>query len=122
LRTIIILFEIFLLLTNYVFIIEAPGLCKKIDIAGMAHLGFIIIIDPGIQNYKTVLNHEKIHIEQQREYGNVLFYHVYVLHFLYNYAHFRDIDKSYENVYFEREAKKYEKKGARPKKYLTIEL
>ena len=57
---------------------------------------------------KTTLNHEKIHIEQQKELLVVFFYLLYVYYFIENYYFFRDTHTAYMMIPFEREAYEYD--------------
>ena len=53
---------------------------------------------------KTLINHEKIHIRQQLELLLVLFYVLYVLHFLINIIKYKNHEQAYRNIIFEKEA------------------
>ncbi|MBN3859543.1 bile acid:sodium symporter family protein [Neisseriaceae bacterium PsAf] len=58
------------------------------------------------ENYlsDTLINHEQIHIAQQRELLLIGFYLIYVIHYLINLIIYRDKQKAYANIVFEREA------------------
>lgn len=58
---------------------------------------------------KVLVNHERIHIRQQAELLLVGFYVVYLVHWLWNLAKYKDANKAYRNIVFEREA--YENEG-----------
>lgn len=53
---------------------------------------------------EVFLNHEKIHLQQQKELLVIFFYLWYVIDFLLKYAKYRNWNKAYRNVIFEREA------------------
>lgn len=57
---------------------------------------------------ETTLNHEKIHIEQQKELFVVFFYLLYAYYFIENYWFFRDTHMAYMMIPFEREAYEYD--------------
>jgi len=50
------------------------------------------------------LNHEKIHIAQQKELLVIFFYLLYVYYFIENYLFYKDIHTAYMMISFEREA------------------
>lgn len=51
-----------------------------------------------------VINHELIHTAQMRELLFIPFYLLYVLEWLYRLLEYRNFDKAYRNISFEREA------------------
>ena len=69
---------------------------------------FIFFKDEGNE---IVLNHERIHIAQQRELLVVFFYLLYVSFWLFNLMKYKDIGLAYYNIPFEREARA--KQGSR---------
>ena len=62
---------------------------------------FIFIKDDGDDK---VLNHERIHLKQQWELLVIFFYLFYTLFWLINMARFRDSQKAYLEIPFEKEA------------------
>lgn len=70
---------------------------------------FVIVKEPSLKNDVFLLNHEKIHLRQQRELLILPFYLMYVANFLYNLARYRDVDKAYYEILFEQEAYRFEK-------------
>ena len=52
----------------------------------------------------SLINHERIHLRQALELGIFVFYIWYLLDFAVQYYKFRDFDKAYLNIMFEREA------------------
>ena len=57
---------------------------------------------------EITLNHEKIHIEQQKELFVVFFYLLYAYYFIENYWFFKDTHTAYMMIPFEREAYEYD--------------
>ena len=53
---------------------------------------------------KFVINHEKIHDAQQRELLFIPFYILYLLEWLFRLIQYRNWNKAYRNISFEREA------------------
>ncbi len=53
---------------------------------------------------KYVINHERIHTAQQRELIFIPFYLLYIIEWLIRLCQFRNWDKAYYNISFEREA------------------
>lgn len=52
----------------------------------------------------NVINHEQIHSAQMKELLYVPFYIWYVIEWLFRLLQYRDADKAYRNISFEREA------------------
>ncbi len=71
---------------------------------GITLYPFIFFKSEEHKENKQIVNHEKIHIEQQKELLVVFFFLIYVLHFVWNYFKFRNWDKAYRNIIFEKEA------------------
>lgn len=53
---------------------------------------------------RNVINHEQIHSAQMKELLYVPFYIWYVIEWLFRLLQYRDADKAYRNISFEREA------------------
>lgn len=51
-----------------------------------------------------VINHERIHTEQQKELLFIPFYILYLLEWIFRLIQYRNWDKAYMNISFEREA------------------
>lgn len=49
-------------------------------------------------------NHESIHTAQMKELGYILFYIIYLIEYLILYRKYKDSDKAYRNISFEKEA------------------
>ena len=58
---------------------------------------------------KTELNHELIHVAQQREMLYIPFFIWYVVEWLVLLAKYRDMEKAYFNIRFEKEAYRHQK-------------
>lgn len=58
---------------------------------------------------KVVLNHEAIHTAQMKELLYIPFYVLYGIEYLINLIKYRDGDKAYKNISFEREAYRNER-------------
>lgn len=56
---------------------------------------------------RYVINHERIHDAQQKELLYIPFYLLYVLEWLFRLLQFRNAQKAYRNISFEREAYKH---------------
>jgi len=56
-----------------------------------------------------VLNHEAIHTAQMKELLYIPFYILYGIEYLINLIKYRDTNKAYKNISFEREAYRYER-------------
>jgi len=71
---------------------------------GMTLYPFVIIRNFLDKENKVLLNHEKIHIRQQLELLILPFFLWYFLEYLVRLIQFRDRNKAYRNISFEREA------------------
>jgi hypothetical protein len=68
-----------------------------------------IFVRPELRNDAVLLNHERIHWEQQRELTLPVFLALYGLNFLFNVARFAGmVTLAYRAIVFEREAKENE--------------
>lgn len=82
---------------------------KRKNIIGTTIFPFIIFWR-GYGSFTDVdINHEKIHIRQQLELLIVFFYILYGIEYLVKGIKYRDFDKAYYNISFEKEAYKNEK-------------
>ncbi len=72
--------------------------------AGMAIFPFILIKYTGLKHNKQIINHELIHLRQQIELLVIPFYIIYILHYIFNLLHYKNHDRAYRNIVFEREA------------------
>lgn len=65
---------------------------------------FIFLKSKILKTNTVLINHEKIHLKQQLELFVILFYILYVTEFLVRLMCYRDWQKAYRNISFEREA------------------
>ena len=65
---------------------------------------FIFLKKSKLPVIKSWLQHERIHLLQQAELLIVFFYVLYLLHYLYLLLIFRDHQKAYRSILFEKEA------------------
>ena len=65
---------------------------------------FIFVRNASDKYDKVLINHERIHLRQQRELLVLFFYIWYFLDFLFKLIRYRNWDKAYRNIIFEREA------------------
>ena len=73
-------------------------------VSGMALFPFILVQNKRLKHDKVVIDHEKIHIRQQAELLVIPFYLFYFLNYLVNLLVYRNHNKAYLNIVFEREA------------------
>tara|TARA_A100001515_G_scaffold80527_1_gene63864 strand:+ start:162 stop:491 length:330 start_codon:yes stop_codon:yes gene_type:complete len=73
-----------------------------INVYAIALYPFVFIRDEGNE---VVINHERIHLKQQRELWVIGFYLLYVLFWLINLVRYRDTATAYYELPFEREAR-----------------
>ncbi|WP_461532651.1 hypothetical protein [Sinomicrobium sp.] len=64
----------------------------------------IVLKSPELKNDSVLLNHEKIHLQQQLELLILPFYVLYGLEWLYKWLKYRDLHIAYRQISFEREA------------------
>ncbi len=72
--------------------------------AGMAIFPFVFIKYAKLKNDRQIINHELIHLRQQIELLVIPFYIIYILDYLINLVRYRNHDRAYRNIVFEREA------------------
>ena len=71
---------------------------------GMAIFPFILIKDEQSKNNKQLIYHELIHLRQQMELLVIPFFILYLLNYMVNLIRYKNHDKAYRNIVFEREA------------------
>ena len=93
-------------------IIVAPRFCRAlsvvVDVAAITLFPFII---SRTQMDAEVLQHETIHILQQKELFVVFFYMLYGWDYLRGYMKFRDKELAYRRIRFEQEAYSHQATG-----------
>lgn len=67
-----------------------------------------VLIGKEIEVTDRLLNHEKIHMKQQLETLILPFYLWYLIEFIIRILQYRNFEKAYRNISFEREAYHYE--------------
>jgi len=76
---------------------------------GIALWPFIILRKKEMKKDLRILNHERIHLQQQAELLVLFFYFWYLIEFLVRWVHYKNRDQAYRNISFEREAYTNEK-------------
>lgn len=82
--------------------------CPWLKVNAMAIFPFILIKQAHLKHNAQLIRHETIHLRQELELLIIPFYILYLLNYLVNLSRYRDHDKAYLNIVFEREAYKYE--------------
>jgi len=70
----------------------------------MALFPVVLVRKKELVNNPVFMNHEHIHLRQQVEMLIIPFYILYGLHYLVNRIKYREHDKAYRHICFEREA------------------
>ena len=65
---------------------------------------FIFLKNQNDRDNEILINHERIHLQQQIELLIIPFYLWYIIHFLINYFKYKNWEKAYRNIIFEKEA------------------
>lgn len=84
-------------------IIICPKL-KEYGIYGLAIYPFIFIHNSESILDKELINHEKIHLQQELELLIIPFYIIYGINWIVNYFKYKSWEEAYRNIIFEREA------------------
>ena len=92
----------------FMFVLVIPYLLPK-KFTGMSLWPFVILKYRVQKEDKVFLNHERIHLRQQIELLVVPFYLIYVLEFMLRLLQYKNRNKAYRNISFEREAYQNEK-------------
>lgn len=71
---------------------------------GLSFWPFIILKTPALKEDAILINHERIHLRQQRELLILPFYLLYLLEGIVRFFMYFDAYKAYRNISFEREA------------------
>lgn len=90
------------------FLIVSKYLIPK-GYAGLTVYPFIIVRSKYYLENTITINHEKIHIRQQIELLVLPFYFLYFINLFINIIRYRNFQKAYRNIVFEREAYTNEK-------------
>jgi len=81
----------------------------KLSANAMAIFPIILLRNKQQKQDKILINHEKIHLQQQLELLIFPFYFLYLLNYLINLVKYKNHYLAYFNIVFEREAYQYEK-------------
>ncbi|WP_222981532.1 hypothetical protein [Flagellimonas meishanensis] len=76
---------------------------------GLSLWPFIILKEDSLKTDEVLINHERIHLKQQRELLIVPFYIWYILEWLFRTLLYLDSYRAYQNISFEREAYAHER-------------
>ena len=76
---------------------------------GLSLWPFIILKEDGLKNDEVLINHERIHLRQQRELLIVPFYLLYLTEWLLRTVLYLNSYRAYQNISFERVAYANEK-------------
>jgi hypothetical protein len=82
---------------------------KFLPYSGMAVFPFVLIKHTDFKWSKTLVYHERIHLMQQLELLILPFYFFYVFNYCVNLVRFRNHDRAYREIIFEKEAYQNEK-------------
>ncbi len=74
------------------------------NVVAMALWPFIFLRDRNLKQNQRLLNHEKIHLRQQIELLVIFFYLWYGVEFLIHFVRYRNFNKAYKKISFEKEA------------------
>ncbi|RZL48785.1 MAG: hypothetical protein EOP00_08380 [Pedobacter sp.] len=75
----------------------------------MAIFPFIVLKSKSQKKDAVLINHEKIHLQQQIELLIIPFYFLYLLNYVLNLLKYRNHYLAYYNISFEKEAYRHEK-------------
>ena len=76
---------------------------------GLSLWPFIILKEDSLKTDEVLINHERIHLKQQRELLILPFYVLYISEWLFRTVRYMDSYRAYQNISFEREAYANEK-------------
>ncbi len=76
---------------------------------GLSLWPFIFLKEDALKVDEVLINHERIHLKQQRELLILPFYILYISEWLFRTVLYRDSYRAYQNISFEREAYANEK-------------
>lgn len=79
-----------------------------LKVSGLTLYPFIILSKPELKADVVTIRHERIHIRQAEELLVIPFYILYLFNYLINLIIYRNHNKAYMNICFEREAYRFE--------------
>ena len=80
----------------------------NLSVNAMALYPFVFLKDKSRKQDKFLINHEKIHLQQQLELLIIPFYFLYLANYLINLFKYKNHYQAYYNITFEKEAYKHE--------------
>ena len=72
--------------------------------SGITVFPFIFLKSKSLKQDQVLVHHEKIHLKQQLELLILPFYLWYIFEFVYRFIQYKNWNKAYRNISFEREA------------------
>lgn len=78
--------------------------CPTLPASAMALFPFMLFKNNRMKADKTIVNHERIHFQQQLELLILPFYILYLINYLLNLIRFKNHEQAYFNICFEKEA------------------
>ena len=78
---------------------------------GITLFPFIFLKRKELKQNEVLINHERIHLKQQLELLVIFFYVFYFIEWIFKLIKYRNFEKAYRNISFEREAFENEKEG-----------
>jgi len=85
-------------------IIICQRLLKNTKISGITLFPFILLRKKELRHNEILINHEKIHLQQQLELLIIPFYIWYLSEYYIRYLRCKNADLAYRSISFEREA------------------
>lgn len=82
---------------------------------GLSLWPFIFLKNTDLKHDHVLINHERIHLQQQKELLILPFYIFYLVEWILKSIHYLDFYEGYQNISFEREAYANEKDLSYPK-------
>ena len=73
------------------------------SVAGISLWPFVIV-KKKYSSHRVLINHERVHIVQQAEMAIIPFYLWYIVEYIIRLIQYRNTNKAYKNISFEREA------------------
>jgi hypothetical protein len=77
---------------------------SRLPANAMALFPVMLFKKAGLKNNPVLVNHEKIHFRQQLELLILPFYVLYLLHYIVNLIRYKNHDRAYFQISFEKEA------------------
>jgi hypothetical protein len=81
-----------------------PVICPSLPANAMALYPFMLFKNRRLKADSLIINHEKIHFQQQIELLILPFYLLYLINYCINLVRYRNHDLAYYNICFEKEA------------------